>query len=62
MVMLLFFVIINLVVYALKITAKLRKYKKLYRSQTDITESLSVLTTRLNTALEEIKTADKNKE
>lgn len=62
MILLPFLGIIGLVVYILKITAKLRKYEKLYRSQSDITESISVLTTKLNTALEEIKSDDKNSE
>ncbi|MGA7596006.1 MAG: hypothetical protein WCA64_12495 [Gallionella sp.] len=54
--------IISMVVYILKITAKLRKYEKLYRSQSDITESISALTAKLNTALEEIKSDDENSE
>jgi len=62
MILLPFLGIIGLVVYILKITAKLRKYEKLYRSQSDITESISVLATKLNTALEEIKSDDKNSE
>ena len=62
MILLPFLGIISLVVYILKITAKLRKYEKLYRSQSDITESISALTTKLNTALEEIKSDDKNSE
>jgi len=53
--LLIVFVAIGLVVYVFRITAKLRKYKKLYRSQADITESISILTSNLNTALEEIK-------
>lgn len=61
-VLLLFLVIVGLAVYVLKVSAKLRKYKKLYRSQCDITESISVLSTKLNTALNEIKMADKNSE
>ncbi len=62
MILLPFSGIISLIVYILKITAKLRKYEKLYRSQSDITESISALTTKLNTALEEIKSDDKNSE
>lgn len=54
-----FFVAIGLVVYVFRITAKLRKYEKLYRSQSDITESISILASNLNTALEEIKTLRK---
>ena len=57
--LLLFIVVIGLVVYVFRITAKLRKYEKLYRSQSDITESISILTSNLNTALEEIKTLRK---
>jgi len=53
--LLIVFVAIGLVVYAFRITAKLRKYEKLYRSQADITESISILTSNLNSALEEIK-------
>jgi hypothetical protein len=55
-VLLVFIVIISLVVYVVKLKVKLRKFEKLYRSQSDINESISVLTTKLNTALEEIKT------
>lgn len=62
MILLPFLGIIGLVVYILKITAKLRKYERLYRSQSDISESISALTTKLNTALEEIKSDDKNSE
>lgn len=62
MILLPFLGIIGLVVYILKITAKLKKYEKIYRSQSDITESISALTTKLNTALEEIKSDDKNSE
>jgi len=62
MILLPFLGIISLVVYILKITAKLRKYEKLHRSQSDITESLSALTTKLNTALDEIKSDYKNSE
>ena len=57
--LLLFFVVIGLAVYVFRITAKLRKYERLYRSQADITESISILTSNLNTALEEIKTLRK---
>lgn len=57
-VLLVFIVIISLVVYVVKLKVKLRKYEKLYRSQSDINESISALTTKLNTALEEIKTDD----
>ena len=57
-VLLIFIVIISLVVYVVKLKVKLRKYEKLYRSQSDINESISALTTKLNTALEEIKTDD----
>ena len=62
MILLPFLGIIGLVVYILKITAKLRKYEKLHQSQSDITESISALTTKLNTALEKIKSDDKNSE
>jgi hypothetical protein len=62
MILLPIFGMIGLVVYILKITAKLRKYEKLNRSQSDITDSLSALTTKLNTALDEIKSIDKNSE
>jgi beta-lactamase regulating signal transducer with metallopeptidase domain len=55
-VLLVFIVIICLFVYVVKLKVKLRKYEKLYRSQSDINESISALTTKLNTALEEIKT------
>jgi heme/copper-type cytochrome/quinol oxidase subunit 2 len=60
MILLPFLGIIGLIVYILKITAKLKKYEKLHRSQTDITESIYALTTKLNTALEEIESDDKN--
>jgi heme/copper-type cytochrome/quinol oxidase subunit 2 len=62
MILLPIFGMIGLVVYILKITAKLRKYEKLNRSQSEITYSLSALTTKLNTALDEIKSIDKNSE
>lgn len=61
-VLLIFLAIIGLLVYALKISAKLRKHEKLYRSQSDITESISALSTKLNTALKEIKSEDNNNE
>jgi heme/copper-type cytochrome/quinol oxidase subunit 2 len=62
MILLPFLGIIGLIVYILKITAKLRKYEKLNRSQSDISESISALATKLNTALDKIKTDDKNSE
>ena len=56
MILLICLVMIGLLVYVAKLTVRLRKYEKLYRSQSDINESISVLTTKLNSALEEINT------
>jgi hypothetical protein len=55
-ILLVLLVMIGLVVYVAKLTVRLRKYEKLYRSQSDINESISALTTKLNSALEEINT------
>lgn len=60
-VLLVIFLFIGLVVYVFKITAKLRKYEKLDRSQSDISESISALASKLDTALEDINTVRKIK-
>jgi cytoskeletal protein RodZ len=58
LVLLIFLFIIGLLIYILKITLKLGRYEKLFRSQSDINESISELSTKLNTALKEIKSED----
>ena len=55
-VLLVLLVIVGLLVYVINLTVKLKKYEKLFRSQSDINESVSLLATKLNTALEKIKT------
>lgn len=48
------FILFSLAAYAFWITAQLKKYKRLYRSQSDITESIASVTSTLNKTLEEI--------